>query len=48
MTPNEFGAKFQRSNIRNDDICNELVLSRESLRYDQRDKDKETKKKEQD
>lgn len=40
MTPHEFGAKFQKSNIRNDDICNELVLSRDDLRFDQRERDK--------
>lgn len=39
MTPNEFGAKFQKSSIRNDDICNELILSRDDLRYDQRERD---------
>lgn len=40
MTPNEFGAKFQKSSIRNDDICNELILSRDDLRYDQRERDR--------
>lgn len=47
MTPNEFGAKFQKSSIRNDDICNELALSRESIRYDQREKDREKQKRDQ-
>ena len=47
MTHHEFGAKFVKSNIRNDDICNELILSRDDLRFDERERDKALKAKQQ-
>jgi hypothetical protein len=47
MTPNEFGAKFQKSSIRNDDICNELTISRDDMRFDQRERDIANRKVEQ-
>ena len=35
------GIGIGRSSIRNDDICNELVLSKESMRFDQKQKDRD-------
>ena len=37
-------AKFTKSNIRNDDICNELVLSKEGMRFDQKERELEARK----
>jgi hypothetical protein len=42
----EAGTKFTRGGIRNDDICNELVLSKEGMRFDQRERENEAKKRE--
>ena len=30
----EGGAKFTKSNVRNNDICDELILSKEGMRFD--------------
>ena len=40
-------AKFTRGGIRNDDICDELVLSKEGMRFDQRERENEARKREQ-
>ena len=47
MMAEDFGAKFQKSSIRNDDICNELVMSRDDMRFDQKEKDQAARRLEQ-
>ena len=39
--------KFGKSNMRNNDICDELILSKEGMRFDQRQKDAENAKKDE-
>lgn len=34
-------SKFGKSSMRNNDICDELTLSKEGMRFDQRQKDAE-------
>jgi len=48
MTEPNVGAKFQKSSIRNDDICNELLLSKEGMRFDERERDLVARREEQD
>ena len=39
---------MNKSNIKNNDICDELVLSKEGMRFDQKKKEAEERKKEKD